>query len=172
MSVHPTTEKPSANKEKSNMLTKLQAYLSENNFNLPVVESSLSTCLIIYHHLTPTCLHLLHCRRYVETCGGTAQGAACVFPFTYKGITYNSCTRVDASQPWCSTESVYSSKWGYCNCDQGVFPQSSCMRALVTLGMFGHRYLFCSPAQVQILFLSAFDMLGHIKTIWSLSPPF
>ena len=53
----------------------------------------------------------------VETCGGTAQGAACVFPFTYNGKKYNSCTTVNNSNKrWCATESVYKSQWGNCDC--------------------------------------------------------
>ena len=56
-----------------------------------------------------------------ETCGGTAANAPCVLPFTYKGKTYNSCTTVDSSEAWCATESVYKSKWGYCDCHKGAY---------------------------------------------------
>jgi len=52
---------------------------------------------------------------------GVGAGAACIFPFMYKGETYNSCTTVDSDAPWCATEvDVYgnyieqTSKWGYC----------------------------------------------------------
>ena len=51
-----------------------------------------------------------------STCGGSAKGAPCVFPFTYKGIMYTKCTPIDHDEPWCSTESVYESQWGNCNC--------------------------------------------------------
>ena len=53
----------------------------------------------------------------VYTTGGTANGAACVFPFLYKGHTYNNCTKVDHSTYWCSTTSDYAkggNKWGNC----------------------------------------------------------
>lgn len=62
------------------------------------------------------------------TCGwqGTATfkenlGAACVFPFTYKGITYHSCTTMDHYRPWCSTVVDFKPNaglWG--NCDPNV----------------------------------------------------
>jgi hypothetical protein len=47
-----------------------------------------------------------------------SNGKACVFPFTYKGSQYSSCTTVDYSEPWCATASVYSaSEWGTCILD-------------------------------------------------------
>ena len=56
------------------------------------------------------------------TCGGTAKGAKCVFPFEYYGNTYNSCTRTDDLDDllWCATESVFENnrKWGHCDCGQ------------------------------------------------------
>ena len=44
----------------------------------------------------------------------------CVFPFTYRGNTYNECTTVDEPEPWCSTEttddgSFISGEWASCN---------------------------------------------------------
>ena len=53
------------------------------------------------------------------TCGGTANGAKCVFPFKYKGIIYNSCTKTDHDQLWCATEPVYETNRKYGNCDCG-----------------------------------------------------
>ncbi len=52
----------------------------------------------------------------VYTVGGTAQGAACAFPFVYKGRTYNSCTKHYHSMYWCSTTYDYAEdkKWGNC----------------------------------------------------------
>ena len=36
----------------------------------------------------------------------TEQGNTCVFPFTYKGVTYKSCTTAesDNNKAWCATE--------------------------------------------------------------------
>ena len=36
-------------------------------------------------------------------CEENYQGAACVFPFKYKGETYYQCTDVDDYDYWCST---------------------------------------------------------------------
>jgi hypothetical protein len=61
----------------------------------------------------------------VKTCGGTAQEAPCVFPFTYQGKEYKQCTSDDHDQPWCATQpGDYAShgKWGNCNCaSEGSF---------------------------------------------------
>ena len=35
-----------------------------------------------------------------------------MFPFEYKGVTYNQCTMAGASKPWCYTNSYGS--WEYC----------------------------------------------------------
>merc|ERR1719471_1805020 len=53
------------------------------------------------------------------TCGGNAEGTAaegkaCMFPFTYKGTSYFSCTSVNHDQPWCYTTKDW--YWGNCNC--------------------------------------------------------
>ena len=53
------------------------------------------------------------------TCGGTAKGAKCVFPFKYNGFTYNKCIKTDFDDKfWCSTEPVFNTKWGNCDCGQ------------------------------------------------------
>ena len=50
------------------------------------------------------------------TVGGNSVGA-CVFPFTYKGVTYTSCTVIDNKDvPWCSLTSSYETgnRWARC----------------------------------------------------------
>ncbi|XP_065826165.1 uncharacterized protein [Oscarella lobularis] len=54
-----------------------------------------------------------------RTCGGTANGARCAFPFTFKGVTYESCTTVGGNRLWCATRQGNVSthnKWGFCFC--------------------------------------------------------
>ena len=60
----------------------------------------------------------------------------CVFPFTYKGNTYNSCLKTgDTTKAgWCSWDAGYipdSGRWGYCTtegdeCPQGNAETASC----------------------------------------------
>jgi len=50
-------------------------------------------------------------------------GTPCVFPFTYEGVNYTTCTFEDEPFPWCSTnpnggETFYDDDdqlWGYCD---------------------------------------------------------
>ena len=55
---------------------------------------------------------------YIPTIGGTAETpSACVFPFSYKGVTYTGCSTVDNSgYPWCYTSYNYREDhlWGNC----------------------------------------------------------
>ena len=44
----------------------------------------------------------------------TTSGKYCSIPFTYKGVTYNSCTTADHNKPWCSLDRVYKGNWGDC----------------------------------------------------------
>lgn len=50
------------------------------------------------------------------TYGGNSFGAACVFPFTYEGVTYTTCITLNNDQPWCATTNNYpvDKKWGNC----------------------------------------------------------
>ena len=59
---------------------------------------------------------ITHTQYSTATCGGSANGAPCVFPFTYKGTTYTKCTSVDHSQAWCRTSKKYANQWGNCDC--------------------------------------------------------
>ena len=47
---------------------------------------------------------------------GNANGARCVFPFIYKGVTYTACTSIDHFRNWCATTSNYDRDrlWGNC----------------------------------------------------------
>ena len=42
---------------------------------------------------------------------------SCVFPFSYKGVTYEECTSDETEYFWCGTESIVTDEvgWGYCN---------------------------------------------------------
>ena len=63
------------------------------------------------------------------TKGGPETGKLCVFPFTYKGTTYQKCTGIEHDRLWCSTEVDDSrvhvkNKWGNCGdrCNQSKVP--------------------------------------------------
>ncbi|XP_067041766.1 epididymal sperm-binding protein 1-like isoform X3 [Acropora muricata] len=50
----------------------------------------------------------------VECKTKTTDGKCCSFPFTYKGVTYNSCTKIDHNKLWCSLDTSYKGRWGNC----------------------------------------------------------
>jgi len=65
------------------------------------------------------CAAGLRCLRQCEC--KTVKGSQCIFPFQYKGVTYNSCTTVDSANEaaWCATEvqasgEVVNNKWEDC----------------------------------------------------------
>ena len=63
------------------------------------------------------------------TCGGTANGAECMFPFEHDGVVYEGCSTVDHDQPWCMTD--LHGNWGNCICDlPGMLPQRRPMTSL------------------------------------------
>ena len=70
--------------------------------------------------------HSVSSRFSITTCGGTANGSRCVFPFVVRGIVYNECTQVNEFQywrHWCATEPgefARHKKWGFCNCSGNV----------------------------------------------------
>jgi len=59
-----------------------------------------------------------YCDPLIPTCL-TTSSKLCVFPFIYKGVTYNACTKVGHSKKWCSTQTDANGKhvrgkWGIC----------------------------------------------------------
>ena len=42
------------------------------------------------------------------------ENGCCVFPFTYRGASYQNCSTVDSRIPWCSLTANFSGKWRYC----------------------------------------------------------
>lgn len=61
----------------------------------------------------------------MSTVGGNSEGAPCVFPFTFLGNKYESCTSAGRNdgKVWCATTTNYDDdrKWGFCP-DQGMRP--------------------------------------------------
>ena len=56
------------------------------------------------------------------TISGPKPNVACVFPFIYKGNTYDQCTSVDHTQRWCATKvnndgTYVGDDWGDCGSD-------------------------------------------------------
>ena len=54
---------------------------------------------------------------YIPTTGGNADGASCVFPFVYRGNTYQECTTINNQNTlWCSITTFYDvdKRWGNC----------------------------------------------------------
>ncbi|XP_078578067.1 uncharacterized protein LOC144862990 [Branchiostoma floridae x Branchiostoma japonicum] len=52
----------------------------------------------------------------------SAKGQDCVFPFTYGGTTYHSCTSASSTGFWCSFDAVYSGGWRWCDERECTFP--------------------------------------------------
>ena len=91
--------------ESSPVEEKIQVYVKKQNFGVcthPGGQHSLN----VFHKIV-----LSGCTE--------SSGAACVFPFRYKGQTYYQCTEVDDFYSWCSTcvdhtGDFVDTKWGYC----------------------------------------------------------
>lgn len=63
--------------------------------------------------------------QYQEHCEGCPPGArtkdpsgrCCVFPFKYRGRSYDSCIRKLSFKLWCSFDADYNDDWDYCDDD-------------------------------------------------------
>jgi len=55
--------------------------------------------------------------------GKSEDGDQCVFPFKYGGLTYNECTNIDHTEPWCYTTET-GSRWAECDCS-GEAPEEN-----------------------------------------------
>ena len=66
-----------------------------------------------------------------------------MFPFKYKGITHNKCTKVDSTTPWCAnkvnerTGDAVNGQWADCEpgCETGSLTQGEALGNL--LGILG-----------------------------------
>lgn len=70
-----------------------------------------------YHHSvnTPVTMHTSPAAAPTSGKCSIVPNAACTFPFDYKGISYGTCTGVDAASTlWCSQDSQYSGRWKPC----------------------------------------------------------
>ena len=43
-----------------------------------------------------------------------AVQSGCIFPFTYKWVKYDKCTKANHDRLWCSKDAVYKGKWKNC----------------------------------------------------------
>ena len=62
----------------------------------------------------------LNCSKHYTTGCQTIHGEDCVFPFIYKGQTYNECTKEESINRWCATGvmengEVITNHWEDCN---------------------------------------------------------
>ena len=70
--------------------------------------------LSLYYYIK-TCIFAFLVSPAIASCPyKTTSGKYCSIPFTYKGVTYYSCTTADHNKPWCSLDLVYKGNWGDC----------------------------------------------------------
>ena len=74
----------------------------------------------------------------------TTSGQCCSLPFTYRGVTYNSCTSVNYNRPWCSLDSVYKGRWGNCReYNSTQLKHDFSVYFKVTLSLYQKHSVFC-----------------------------
>ena len=90
-----------------------------------LITSSINKYSLNINKLIKNTIHLIEpCETTIieESYGTSIQGDQCIFPFTYKGITYDSCVKTDDAEcEWCPVKldasGVYIApgEWGCCN---------------------------------------------------------
>ncbi len=50
----------------------------------------------------------------VQVTSGSFTAQSCVFPFTFNGVSYTSCTTTNDTQLWCSPSATYTGQRLYC----------------------------------------------------------
>jgi len=76
------------------------------------------------------------------TCGGTAEGSPCKFPFSYNWKEYTQCTDKDHDNVWCYT---LSGKWGNCYCHHTCGGTAHNEPCAFPFRYKGHTYATCTP---------------------------
>ncbi|CAF1377186.1 unnamed protein product, partial [Adineta steineri] len=66
----------------------------------------------------------------VEVTSNSFTAQSCVFPFTFNGTNYTSCTTIDDTQLWCSPSAIYTGQRLYCTPTNSI-PVSSCSSSTV-----------------------------------------
>lgn len=70
--------------------------------------------MVLNMDMPDTLLHVI--KRIYLFFSVTEKGELCVFPFKYKGKTYEECITEEKNRPWCATTENYQGdgKWGFC----------------------------------------------------------
>lgn len=90
-------------------------------------ETKLSKLVVYFYNVTIWMIQsqserVLHKNVYfyseVPCAVNTTSGECCRFPFKYKDVSYQDCTKADHHRPWCSLDPVFKGRWGDCGrCD-------------------------------------------------------
>merc|ERR1712080_604296 len=81
--------------------------------------------------------------------GSGPYNQMCVFPWKYKGETYNDCAQPDGDGPWCSTstdseDNHISGHWGYCGPKEDELAQETFSNSTHTCAQ--SKYHICTAA--------------------------
>ncbi|XP_068750538.1 uncharacterized protein [Montipora capricornis] len=98
----------------------------------------------------------------------TTNGKCCSLPFTYKGVTYNSCTKVDHNQLWCSLDTYYRGRWGNCgtSCEEGSTSYDECRQRCTCVG---GKLVNCVRIRKEFTLLTDAEKKNHIGIILKVS---
>ncbi|XP_076805918.1 uncharacterized protein LOC143449552 [Clavelina lepadiformis] len=119
----------------------------------------------------------------------TTNGSLCVFPFIYRGVTYNDCTMVNHDRLWCGLSSNYDiiPKWENCVdchgsnaddaadvsgfCEGGLYYKNTCIWLPYVAGefvSFDYALRICSGRLLEITDEPTYNVVyNYIKYYWS-----